>query len=123
MFAVSVVGDNVKRLRALRGWSLRQLEQRAGVSYAHIHELEKGKTANPTQETLTRLAKAFGVAPDVLSQSPDSGAEGDDMIPTELLDAQINLSRIGELDEEEYKMLLQTIAERRRKVERDHRGE
>lgn len=52
------------RLRAWRerrGWSLRELGERSGVSYVTIQRIEAG-TMSPTVATLEKLARALGVA-------------------------------------------------------------
>ena len=60
-----VVEVNAQRLRELREQrvlSMRELDERAGVSYHTIWRLENGKTgAHP--RTIRRLAKALGVTP------------------------------------------------------------
>lgn len=48
------------KLRTIRGYSLRELEELSGVSKTTINNIENGK-ANPTMETLLLLAKALGV--------------------------------------------------------------
>ena len=47
-------------LRIERGYTLRQLQEKSGVSKTQINQIENGK-ANPTIETLELLAKALGV--------------------------------------------------------------
>jgi transcriptional regulator with XRE-family HTH domain len=46
--------------------SLQTVAAAVGVSKAHIWELEKGRTANPSFELVQKLAKFFGVSPDAL---------------------------------------------------------
>jgi transcriptional regulator with XRE-family HTH domain len=66
---------NVTRLRQLRRQkvlSMRELEERSGVSYNTVWRLETGRTgAQP--RTIRRLAEALGVRPEELLP-----AEGDD---------------------------------------------
>jgi transcriptional regulator with XRE-family HTH domain len=57
---VSVVGDNVRRLRERTGLSLRELAARAGISASTLSSLEAG-TGNPGLETLVGIAGALGV--------------------------------------------------------------
>ncbi|WPD17983.1 XRE family transcriptional regulator [Thermaerobacter composti] len=54
------IGEKIRRLREARGWSLRQLEARSGVSNSAISLIERGKRI-PNSETLRRLAAALGV--------------------------------------------------------------
>ena len=57
--AVSELGGKVARARAERGWSLQQLADRAGVSAAAIHKVEKSGMT-PTIGTLMKIAAALG---------------------------------------------------------------
>ena len=50
----------LKEWRARRGWSLRQLGERSGVSFANISNIEAGKL-DPRLFMLERLAQALGV--------------------------------------------------------------
>jgi transcriptional regulator with XRE-family HTH domain len=50
-----VVGERIRTLRTLRGWSLSSLAARAGVGKATLSEIESGQR-NPTLETLYAIA-------------------------------------------------------------------
>ena len=50
----------LRRWRHRRGWSLRELGARSGVSYVTIQRIEAGKM-NPTLDTLEKLATALGI--------------------------------------------------------------
>jgi transcriptional regulator with XRE-family HTH domain len=78
---VTLVGDNVRRLRERAGLSLRELATRAEVSTSTLSNLESG-TGNPGVETLVHISGALGVPfselivphePDVLVQRADQG--------------------------------------------------
>lgn len=78
---VSVLADNVRRLRERAGLSLRELAVRAGVSTSTLSNLEAG-TGNPGVETLVTIGSALGVPfselvlphePDVRVQRADEG--------------------------------------------------
>jgi transcriptional regulator with XRE-family HTH domain len=78
---VSLVGANVRRLRARAGMSLRELATRAAVSTSTLSNLEAG-SGNPGVETLVTIAGALGVPfselvvphePDVRVQRSDQG--------------------------------------------------
>jgi transcriptional regulator with XRE-family HTH domain len=57
--------ERLKELRRERVLSLRELEQRSGVSYNTIWRLEDGRQgAHP--RTVRKLAEAFGVEPSEL---------------------------------------------------------
>ena len=51
----------LKQWRERRGWSLRQLGERSGVSFANISNIEAGKL-DPRLSTLERLARALGIS-------------------------------------------------------------
>jgi transcriptional regulator with XRE-family HTH domain len=57
--AVSELGGKVAQARAERGWSLQQLADRAGMSPAAIHKVEKSGMT-PTIATLMKIAAALG---------------------------------------------------------------
>lgn len=56
---VSEIGAKVAKARAERGWSLAQLAERAGVSTAAVHKIEKSGMT-PTIATLMKVASALG---------------------------------------------------------------
>jgi len=51
----------LKQWRQRRGWSLRGLGVRAGVSYVTVFKIEAG-ALDPRLSTLQRLARALGIA-------------------------------------------------------------
>ncbi len=55
------VGRTLRGLRAERGWSLRALSERAGLSIAFLSEIERG-LKEPSGTVLSELAAAFGVS-------------------------------------------------------------
>ncbi|HEY3187708.1 MAG TPA: cupin domain-containing protein [Solirubrobacteraceae bacterium] len=56
---VSQLGGKVAQARAERGWSLQQLADRAGLSPAAIHKVEKSGMT-PTIASLMKIASALG---------------------------------------------------------------
>jgi len=56
---VSEIGGKLAKARAERGWSLQQLADRAGVSPAAVHKIEKSGIT-PTIATLMKIAAALG---------------------------------------------------------------
>lgn len=54
------LGDRVKRLRSLQQKTQEDVAEGAGLSYKFIGEVERG-VANPSVDTLERLAHALGV--------------------------------------------------------------
>ena len=56
------VGQRMNELRVGRRESLQVVADAVRVSKAHIWELEKGRTDNPSMGLVTRLADHFGVS-------------------------------------------------------------
>lgn len=63
------LGRRVRRRRQANGLTLRDVEQRSGVSATHISEVERGKTS-PTVGVLERISSALGVRPGELLDAP-----------------------------------------------------
>lgn len=59
------LGRRIKMLRISRGLTLKDLEERGGISATHISEIERGK-ASPTVGALGRIARALGMRPATL---------------------------------------------------------
>lgn len=64
-------------LRQKTGESLSEVAAKVGVSKAHIWELEKGRSKNPSFELVRKLAEHYGVSIDVLTGSGDAPAQGE----------------------------------------------
>lgn len=60
------MGVKLHNLREKSGESLQQVADRIGVSKAHVWELEKERSANPSFDLVRRLAKHYGVPVEVL---------------------------------------------------------
>jgi transcriptional regulator with XRE-family HTH domain len=69
MYSMMTPEDNVNQRisarlrieRESRGWSLSELAERAGVSRAMVHKIERGESS-PTATMLGRLSGAFGLS-------------------------------------------------------------
>lgn len=55
------IGVRIRTERESRGWSLTELSQRASVSRAMIHKVERGESS-PTANLLGKLSGAFGLS-------------------------------------------------------------
>ena len=66
-----VLGRNVARLRAARGWSQSELARRSGASQNFISALEGGARQSARVETVQALARALGVTVDELVREPE----------------------------------------------------
>lgn len=52
--------NRIRELREDRAWSLRDLEQRSGITHTKLHRIETGTTA-PDYNDLKKIAKAFDI--------------------------------------------------------------
>jgi len=59
------LGRRIKLLRIGRGMTLKDLEERGGISATHVSEIERGK-ASPTVGALGKIAAALGLRPATL---------------------------------------------------------
>lgn len=72
------VGDVIRKLRFERGWTIEELGERAGVNKATVSSIERGES-NAREDTLARLAAAFGMTTAGIyaaTESPPKGNTG-----------------------------------------------
>jgi transcriptional regulator with XRE-family HTH domain len=62
-----MLAQNVKKLRKQKKLSQEKLARLADISYNTVVKIEAGKAENPTFETLSKLADAFGISMDELA--------------------------------------------------------
>lgn len=60
LLPMSIIGQNVKRLRRSRGLSQGKLARQASVSLNTVVKLELGGNDNPTLKTMQSLAQVLG---------------------------------------------------------------
>jgi transcriptional regulator with XRE-family HTH domain len=60
--AASDFGARLRRARADRGQTLRDVSVASGISIAYLSDLERGVLVNPTLDTLRSVGKALGVS-------------------------------------------------------------
>lgn len=62
------LGDYLKSLRAVKGWTLREVEEATNgeVSNAYLSQLEHGKISKPSPNILHSLAAVYGASYEVL---------------------------------------------------------
>ncbi|MEM6891560.1 MAG: helix-turn-helix transcriptional regulator [Pseudomonadota bacterium] len=61
------IGEKLFSLRQKSGESLQQVADKVGVSKAHVWELEKGRSKNPSFDLVCKLAAHYSVSIDVLT--------------------------------------------------------
>lgn len=74
------LGEKLAKLRKAKEVSLQTVANQIGTSKAHVHDLEKGKSKNPTMALLRAYADYYDVTMDYLS-----GREDDAKIPDEAI--------------------------------------
>jgi transcriptional regulator with XRE-family HTH domain len=62
-----MLAQNVRKLRKQKKLSQEKLARLADISYNTVVKIEAGKAENPTFETLSKLADAFGISMDELA--------------------------------------------------------
>lgn len=65
------IGERLFSLRQKTGESLQEVADKVGVSKAHVWELEKGRSKNPSFDLVRNLARHFGVTVEVLAGEQD----------------------------------------------------
>lgn len=114
-----MLGRVVKTERERRGWSQSELARRSGVTQGHIAQIESGKRQQPNQDTVERLAAAFGTSLAELYQRAYA-SPSDEAPPLELAQAAAftdqELAEVAELwpymTGLERRLLLATLRER-----------
>lgn len=123
------LGKRVYQARSRRRMSANQLGKLVGVGHGHIRLLEKGGIDSPGVDLIRRIAEALDVSAAFLleGERAETGiAEERGRYNTTnpaLEGVQVNLMAIGEMDSEEFEDLVQQIARRREKLERDRKEE
>jgi transcriptional regulator with XRE-family HTH domain len=70
-------GELIALSRDLKGWSLRELERRSGVTYQTISLIETGKTAHSSFLTIVKLARALNLSLDRLAETVEQDPAAD----------------------------------------------
>lgn len=70
--AREVLADNLKRLRAERGWSQEELAYRAGLHRTFVAHVERG-ARNISLDNIERLALALETEPAILLRADETG--------------------------------------------------
>lgn len=56
------IADNLKKIRAHKGYSLEKVARSADLSLNTIVKIENGVNQNPTIDTLSKISNALGVS-------------------------------------------------------------
>lgn len=100
-------------LRIAKRLSLQDVADAVGISKAHVWNLEKGTTANPSMDLVVKLAELFRVrVADLVGENPDAMEE-----PAEMVAMFRDLKKLGERDLETIQMLMEQMKKRQDKSE------
>ena len=78
---MSILGENIKRIRKARGYTITYLADRAGVGISTISQVETGRRQNLQADILIKIAKALGVDTAELPE-PEQEHEVTDLLDT-----------------------------------------
>lgn len=96
-------------LRIRHKLSLQDVADKVGISKAHVFNLEKGITANPSMDLVVKLAELYRVrVADLVGENPDAEDE-----PAEMVAMFRDLKDLEEPDRETIRMLMETMKKRR----------
>lgn len=96
-------------LRISQRLSLQNVADKVGISKAHVFNLEKGITANPSMDLVIKLAELFRVrVADLVGDDP----EADDQ-PAEVVAMFRDLKSLNDGDRDTIRMLMETMKKRR----------
>lgn len=59
---MSKIGERIREIRKAKGLSLGQVGLRGGIDRTYISRIESGKVANPSHDTLAKVARGLGLA-------------------------------------------------------------
>lgn len=74
---MALFGDQLRKMREYRHFSLRQLAKAADVPYETIARLESGAHNSPRFDVAVRLAKALGVSLDYFTKESDPESDSE----------------------------------------------
>ncbi|MBK8272164.1 MAG: helix-turn-helix transcriptional regulator [Sphingomonadales bacterium] len=102
--------QKLHELRLKKGLSLQDVADRIGVSKAHVFNLEKGTTRNPSMELVLKLADLFRVrVADLVGENPEASEE-----PAEMVAMFRDLKKLDPRDRETIKLLMEQLKNRQR---------
>ena len=104
-------GSKLHELRIARGMSLQAVADAVGISKAHIWNLEKGQSDNPSVELAMKLADLFRVRlADLVGENPNAKDEAPEMVAMFR-----ELKKLDERDRETIQVLMDQLRRNREK--------
>jgi transcriptional regulator with XRE-family HTH domain len=102
------LGGYLKSLRDTKHLSLRDAEERCGISNAFLSQLESGKVKRPSPIVLSKLAELYGVPYTILMER--AGHPVPDDVVTTSRSGSPRFTRFGQITENEEQALLAYLA-------------
>ena len=101
--------SKLHELRVAQRRSLQDVATAVGVSKAHVFNLEKGITANPSMDLVKKLADLFRVrVADLVGENPNADDE-----PAEMVAMFRDLKKLEEPDRELIRMMMEQMQKRK----------
>lgn len=105
------IGSKIRELRTRQRISLQELADAVKASKAHIWDIERGESQNPSLELLKRIADYFKVSiSDLVEENPHAKGE-----PEELIALYRGLKDLSQEDRETISVLMKRLRDTRRK--------
>ncbi len=99
------IGSKLKELRIRKRVSLQELATAVQASKAHIWDIERGASQNPSLELLKRIADYFKISiSELVEETPHAQGE-----PEDLIAMYRGLKELGKEDLETVNMLMQRL--------------
>ena len=111
----SALGERLRALRQIRGWTQSDLGEASGLTRSHISRLEAGDIQLPSRERLHRLATALGTTADDLLTA--AGYRSDDQDATDLPELGVYLRLKYAVDDPRTVAAVAAIVERMREFD------
>ena len=103
------LASKLRELRTAKRLSLQDVADAVDISKAHVFNLEKGITKNPSMDLVNKLADLYRVrVSDLVGENPDA----DDQ-PAEVVAMFSHLIDLDEKDREMIGMMIETMKKRR----------
>ena len=105
------IGSKLRELRTRQKVSLQELATAVQASKAHIWDIERGASQNPSLELLKRIADFFKISiSELVEETPHAKGE-----PEELIAMYRGLKQLTKEDRETVNMLVQRLKATREK--------
>jgi len=113
------LGQYLRSLRDVSGFTLREAEEKSGISNAFISQVESGKVKHPSPAMLYKLANLYGVPYEILMER--AGYPVPQNVKEIGNNAPAVFRRLGNITNEEEQALLDYLSFIRNRAKRDGR--